>query len=233
MICHAAFPSAVIYENPHEYKDVNIRYDVPSSDENDLGLFPPPRPETRNESAASSFSNVSYHHEGKEAKTGHKAQKSRCRRLTETVYKGVRKRAASLKSRSSPPSVLSSRNTSQLNISPIALHRFSTDPSSLCTSSDSSPTSTFTRYSPTTTPASSPQTPPKMATRQSSNMLDPAAAARRRQMSETKTRTHDMAVQEEKAIRARMREKGIEDQFPDYRFVDFIGKGTYGRVYLA
>ena len=80
------------------------------------------------------------------------------------------------------------------------------------------------------TPLTSPST---MAARTNAANMDPAAAMRRRTITESKARTHRMAVDEERALRERMRRNGTEDRFPNYKFVDFIGKGTYGRVYQA
>ena len=70
-----------------------------------------------------------------------------------------------------------------------------------------------------------------MASRQS--LLDPAAISRHQQLSAQKARTTKIARDEEAFIRERMRKKGVEHLFPNYRFVDFIGKGTYGRVFQA
>ncbi|KAL9124433.1 MAG: hypothetical protein Q9217_006232 [Psora testacea] len=72
-----------------------------------------------------------------------------------------------------------------------------------------------------------------MASRQSSSLLDPAAITRHEQLTAQKARTTKIARDEEAFIRERMRKKGTEHLFPKYRFVDFIGKGTYGRVFQA
>lgn len=88
--------------------------------------------------------------------------------------------------------------------------------------------------SPLKIPSFEPPTPPTMDFRQStSSLLDTGASSRRQQMSEQKARTHSIAVNEEKGFRERMRKKGKEHLFPKYHFVDFIGKGTYGRVFQA
>ena len=239
MFRHAGCPPAVPRDSSREQLELNVNVGVDvdqdflNSRGKILGHLPSHNLNVTTESFKTYFSNCSINDEGTDSKSREKSQKSRCRRLTETVCNGVRKRAASLKTRSSPPSVQSSRNPSQLNFGPIVIERIPTDPREFCLSPVSSRTTDLTHSTPTTTPASSPQSICTMAARQSTNLLDPAAAARRQQMNETKTRTHEMAVQEERAIRSRMREKGIEDQFPSYQFVDFIGKGTYGRVYLA
>ena len=72
-----------------------------------------------------------------------------------------------------------------------------------------------------------------MASRQSASLLDPAAITRHQQLTAQKARTTKIARDEEAFIRERMRKKGTEHLFPKYRFVDFIGKGTYGRVFQA
>lgn len=239
MYRHAGSPPAVPRDGSREQLDLNVnvgvdvKQDFLSSRGTVFSHLPSHDPNVTTESFKTCLSDCSINNEGTDSKSRHKSQKSRCRRFTETVCNGVRKRAASLKTRSSPPSVQSSRHPSQLNFSPIPVERIPTDPREFCLLPESRRTTGLTRFTPTTTPASSPHSTYAMAARQSTNLLDPAAAARRQQMTETKTRTHEMAVQEERAIRSRMREKGIEDQFPSYRFVDFIGKGTYGRVYLA
>ena len=77
-----------------------------------------------------------------------------------------------------------------------------------------------------------PRVPKMMASRQS--LLHPATAHRiQAQVSEAKARTHKIAEDEEKFIRERMRKAGTEHLFPKYRFLDFIGKGNYGRVFQA
>ncbi|KAG8527014.1 uncharacterized protein KY384_008443 [Bacidia gigantensis] len=73
--------------------------------------------------------------------------------------------------------------------------------------------------------------PPIMAARKQSSSLDPGAAYRRQSFVEHTNRTQQMAVKEEHDIRQAMAKKG--HQFPHYRFLDFIGKGTYGRVFHA
>ena len=77
-----------------------------------------------------------------------------------------------------------------------------------------------------------PRLPKIMASRQS--LLHPATAHRiQAQVSEAKARTRKIAEDEEKFIRERMRKAGTEHLFPKYRFLDFIGKGNYGRVFQA
>ncbi|KAL9102771.1 MAG: hypothetical protein Q9163_002133 [Psora crenata] len=72
-----------------------------------------------------------------------------------------------------------------------------------------------------------------MASRQPSSLLNPAAITRHQQLTAERARTTKIARDEEAFIRERMRKKGTEHLFPKYRFVDFIGKGTYGRVFQA
>ena len=70
-----------------------------------------------------------------------------------------------------------------------------------------------------------------MASRKTSTSLDPMALARHQQFADHTTRTKEMAAKEENDIRQAMAKDG--KQFPNYKFIDFIGKGTYGRVFHA
>ena len=72
-----------------------------------------------------------------------------------------------------------------------------------------------------------------MASYKSASLLDPAVVDRHHQLKGQKARTTKIAHDEEAFIRERMRKKGAEHLFPNYSFVDFIGKGTYGKVYQA
>ena len=94
----------------------------------------------------------------------------------------------------------------------------------------SSPTTTTT---PDTHYLSPPQEYRSMASRQPSSLLDPIVTQRRQQMNAEKTRARKIATDEETFIRQRMSKNGRGKEFPNYRLVELIGKGTYGRVFLA
>ena len=180
-----------------------------------------------------------------EESTGEKSPRpgrlSRRRRFTQ----GLRTRAASLKTEfsfgkknksTSPSSTALSgcHSTQHHSESSFRRHRnkYSRESPWSTASSLTSSQSYFT--TPSTTTNNSPRTPPPvMAARPSAGKLDPVAALRRRTITESKARTHKMAVDEERALRDRMRRNGNEERFPNYKFIDFIGKGTYGRVYQA
>lgn len=144
------------------------------------------------------------------------------------------------KSTASPHRKKSSSEESQVPLTPAL-----SSPLSFATSPDqvSSPEQISPIHSPTQTLSVStipsldtrvplPRLPKIMASRQS--LLHPATAHRiQAQVSEAKARTHKIAEDEEKFIRERMRKAGTEHLFPNYRFLDFIGKGNYGRVFQA
>lgn len=64
-----------------------------------------------------------------------------------------------------------------------------------------------------------------------SGLLDPTVAVRRQQMTEHKARSHLEAERVEKEIYDKLRRDGLP--IPPYNLTDFIGKGTYGRVFKA
>ena len=165
---------------------------------------------------------------------------SRRRKITE----GFRIRATSFKSelsfskkekRKSPgKSAAASRRGSNTQSGRNSPERNSACPEESPSSSTSRADSwNYFTSTPSTSVDNSPRSPHIMATRKPSAQLDPAAAQRRRTITESKARTHRMAVEEENALRERMKRNGAEDRFPNYKFIDFIGKGTYGRVYQA
>ena len=202
--------------------------------------FPPlPGSNHLSKSFDSIVTDTSSNEESQSSTSAVRSRPSLRRRFTE----GLRSRAISFKSELSfgkkdkrdpqSKSVSVSRrgsgHQSDLNSPSQSVSEFQESPQS--TSSSALPKWSY--YTPVTSPESSPKTPPIMAMRQSAARLDPAAAQRRQTITESKARSHQIAVEEEKALRERMKRNGIEDHFPKYKFVDFIGKGTYGRVYQA
>ena len=144
------------------------------------------------------------------------------------------------KSASSASSKRSSGQDSQIQFTPTFSfsESLNSSPQQISSPEETSPTHSLTQtlavsdYSTPVTCVPLPEEPERMASRQS--LLHPATAHRlQAQVSEAKARTHKIAEDEEKFIRERMRKAGTEHLFPKYRFVDFIGKGNYGRVYHA
>ena len=137
-----------------------------------------------------------------------------------------RKKSSGEESQIQSPPVLSSpysfTTTSDQNFSPEEISPIDSPTQILSMSNISSPDTRLPL----------PRRPEVMASRHS--LLHPATAHRiQAQVSEAKARTHKIAEDEEKFIRERMRKAGTEHLFPKYRFLDFIGKGNYGRVFQA
>ena len=169
----------------------------------------------------------------------HQGSRRPSRRRALTGY--IRKGAASIrnelsfskkdKPKTPPDSAPVSRRSSKPRSISISPQRFASYPREyvISPSPQHSYSSTCISLTPFTTPETSPNQPASMTSRSNATLLD----QRRRTITEAKARTHKMAVEEEKALRERMRKNGNEDGFPNFKFVDLIGKGTYGRVYLA
>ena len=72
--------------------------------------------------------------------------------------------------------------------------------------------------------------PPSMATMRASAFLDPNSA-RSSRLPESQIFTRNEAKKQEAVIHAKLKSAG--EPIPPYEFLNFIGKGSYGRVYLA
>ena len=72
--------------------------------------------------------------------------------------------------------------------------------------------------------------PTSMATMRASTFLDPNSA-RSSRLPESQMFTRNEAKKQEAIIHARLKSAG--EPIPPYEFLNFIGKGSYGRVYLA
>ena len=75
-----------------------------------------------------------------------------------------------------------------------------------------------------------PPVPPSMATMRASTFLDPNSA-RSSRLPESQIFTRNEAKKQEAVIHAKLKSAG--EPIPPYEFLNFIGKGSYGRVYLA
>ena len=75
-----------------------------------------------------------------------------------------------------------------------------------------------------------PPVPPIMATMRASRFLDPNSA-RSSRLPESQIFTRNEAKKQEAVIHAKLKSAG--EPIPPYEFLNFIGKGSYGRVYLA
>ena len=75
-----------------------------------------------------------------------------------------------------------------------------------------------------------PTLPPIMATMRASTFLDPNSA-RSSRLPESQIFTRNEAKKQEAVIHAKLKSAG--EPIPPYEFLNFIGKGSYGRVYLA
>ncbi len=71
---------------------------------------------------------------------------------------------------------------------------------------------------------------PSMAAMRASTFLDPNSA-RSSRLPESQKFTRDEAKKQEAVIHAKLKSAG--EPIPPYEFLNFIGKGSYGRVYLA
>ena len=78
--------------------------------------------------------------------------------------------------------------------------------------------------------STNPPVPPTMATMRASRFLDPNSA-RSSRLPESQIFTRNEAKKQEAVIHAKLKSAG--EPIPPYEFLNFIGKGSYGRVYLA